>query len=167
MAFFSDFDAGKLRELLEIAFYAVYLIGIPIVAVRFLIQQRALVQFEREKRYIETNNSYIEFLKLAIRHPELDALEYPAGPLPQLNMQQQLQQFALFNMLTSIIERAYLMYRKGGVKDVEEWNSWDAYVDLYMQKPNYRAFIGNDRLAGGFEAEFLGYMREKLQKYRR
>src|SRR5262249_13959396 len=118
--------------------------------------------------YIDLNDKYLQFLALAVRYPRLDVAEQDLGGfVGPLTDEEKLQQWVLFSMLTSMIERAFLLGRSRLGRDAKEWLEWDQSVDKYAAKPNYRDFWRDAAQPGrwrthDFDPDFEAFMHGKL-----
>lgn len=133
------------------------MVGVPIAIVIFVFEKRK----ERREREYGTYNAldekYIEFLKLCIEHPEFDLYYYPVKEEIRLSPKQKIQQYAAFEILVSLLERAFLMYRDQS-NDVKttQWNGWNEYMQGYAQRATFRElwlFLGDQ-----YDIDFIGHM---------
>ena len=157
-------DWGQYKTILEIVYYAIYVVGIPIAILEALRKQRRIVKLEEEKTYIEVNDKYIDFLKLSVQYPHLHVSEFsPPDAGTNLSLEEQVQQLTLYDMLTSIFERAYLLYDvdKGGGGDY--WPTWDRWIEVYVRKETYRTYIEKYVVNGCFGETFQAYIQRQVQ----
>ena len=116
-------------------------------------------QIDRQRgTYDSLDEKYLEFLQLSIEHPELDIFERPIGTVPELtDSTQQTQQLAAFNILLSIFERAFLLYKdeEDGLR-LRQWAGWKGSMSQYAERENFRRAWS---LCGdGFDTDFQTFM---------
>jgi hypothetical protein len=126
-------------EILQLlADFATFL-GFPILIIVFINEKRK----ERREREYGTYNAldekYIEFLKICMNNPELDLYDTPLEIVHELSPEQKIQQLALFDILVSLLERAFLMYKDQSdeVKKIQ-WAGWNEYMKDYAAHPVFR-----------------------------
>lgn len=164
MDFAGHLEWAQYKTMVEVVYYLIYIIGLPWAVIEALRKQRKIVDAEEERRYLEVNNQYIDFLKLSLQFPHLHVSDFsPRDEGVDLKPDEKIQQNILFDMLTSIFERTYLMYdvetKGGGV----EWGTWEKWIEGYVTKANYRKYIEAYVEDGCFAHTFQNFM---LRKYK-
>lgn len=108
-------------------------------AIIFLINQGDERTQRKDRRYKELDELYKEFLKLGMAYPRLRVTQYtPPASIASLSADELLQRDTLFEMLTSMLERAFLSYefRKESYRR-EQWSGWAAYAADYCSREDY------------------------------
>lgn len=148
-------DAERLRLMLEILASLSTALGIPLAIVLFYREKK------KERRELEfavydaPHREYLEYLRLCLEYPELDAAE---DSLKEIPTPLERKTTTLFTILISMLERAFLLY---GVHRIEEqWRGWDAYIDDWCAQERFRQAWR--RLGGQFDERFVEYVNTKL-----
>jgi hypothetical protein len=153
-----------LREALEIASYAVTVIGLPFAVVVFLMQQRRERENEEEEGYQLLSNAYNDFLKVVLANADLQlrSQEALAHPTPE----QMERMLVIFDMLISLFERAYLVAYKDEMAPTEQrrWNSWDDYMREWCRRDDFVHAL--PLLLRGEDPAFQDYIRRVAQEER-
>src|SRR5581483_12235287 len=92
----------------ELAFYVVEIFGLPFAIFVFLLEQRKERQNEAEEIFQRLSDEYREFLKLVLDNADLHLLRREGAP-QNLTDEQKERRFAIFGILISLFERAYLL----------------------------------------------------------
>ena len=126
-----------LKDALEIASYLVAIVGLPFAIWVFMTQQRAERENEDEEAYLHLADTYNDFLKVVIDNPDL-RLRSNTVP-PDRSPEQQERMLAIFDMLVSLFERAYLVAFKPQMTPTEarRWNSWDDYMREWCRRDDF------------------------------
>ncbi len=111
--------------------------------------------------YDSLDEHYGEFLKRMMDNPLLPV--YPpdaALSLAGLTEPEQVKRLAAFELLVSIFERAFLMYRSEDlVEQDKQWSGWAACMQSWCTRPGWNAFYA--RINGDqFDRDFDRYLRE-------
>lgn len=70
-----------------------------------------------------------------------------------------MKQFVAFEILTSLFERAFLMYEDQSTSfRSEQWKGWDAYIKMWMKDPEYK--VSWEKMGTTWEHKFELYMEE-------
>jgi hypothetical protein len=96
------------KEIVEFSFYFVETFALPFAILVFLFERRKERLAEEEELNQRLSDEYIGFLKLVLENADLQLLHRRA-PLRELSEEQQERRFALFGILVSIFERAYIL----------------------------------------------------------
>lgn len=126
---------------------------------------------ERESRvrdaYTALDDRYLDYVKLCLDHPDLDVFDTPMvnvpGTTPAKTLEQQRRESMILSTLTSILERAFLMY-SNPTDDFEhnQWNAWSAYIDAWCTRANFRAEWTNSRRE--YDANFAAFVDGRIQR---
>ena len=88
--------------------YIVTIFALPMAILVFLYEQRRERRNEQEEIYQRLSDEYTGFLKLVLDNPDLQLLRKGAPDQP-LTDEQNERKLAIFNILVSLFERAYLL----------------------------------------------------------
>src|SRR5690606_38967634 len=113
-------------EWAEALSYVVTIIGLPMAILVFMYEQRRNRQNEEEEIYQRLSDEYTEFLKLVLANPDLQLLRRESKGIT-LTAEQSERKFALFNILISLFERAYLLVYEDRMDRQTQrlWKSWE------------------------------------------
>jgi len=126
-------------EWAEALSYVVTIFGLPLAILVFVIEQRRERQNEEEEIYQRLSDEYTEFLKLVLDNPDLHLLR-KQDPQDSLTDEQSERKFAIFSILVSIFERAYLLvYEEKMNKHTKRmWQSWEDYMREWCRRKDFR-----------------------------
>jgi hypothetical protein len=126
-------------DIVEFSFYLVETFALPFAILVFLIERRKERHVEEEEIYQRLSDEYTNFLKLVLDNADLHLLRKDAL-LNQLSEEQMERKFALFGILVSIFERAYiLVYEEHMSKQTRRlWSSWEDYMREWCRRPDFR-----------------------------
>ena len=145
-------------EIWEFLSYVVTVIGLPFAIVVFILEQRKERQNEEEEIFQRLSDEYREFLKLVLDNADLQLLRRDVS-LRDLTAEQKERRFALFGILISLFERAYLLvYEENMTKQSRRlWKSWEDYMREWACRPEFREAL--PELLEGEDEEFTRYIR--------
>lgn len=146
-----------LMEFLQVLSYLSGIIGIPLAILVYWNNKRK----ERKEREYETYHSidekYVIYLQLCVQNPELDLYYIPLEEEVHLTAEQKIKQYALFEILVSLMERAFFMYSDKNSKIKEsQWVGWDNFIRIWCKRENFRRIwkmVGKD-----FDENFYAYI---------
>lgn len=140
----------------ELMSYVVTVIGLPLAITVYLFEQRKERENEEEEVYQQVSDNYQDFLKVALKNPDLRL--FSSDATVSLTEEQQERQRIIFSMLISLFERAYLLLYEDNMtpKQLRRWNSWDDYVREWCRKANFRDNL--PRLLVGEDPDFVRYL---------
>ena len=143
-------------EFLELASYAVTVIGLPFAIWVFMLQQRAERENEEEEAYLLLADAYNDFLKTVLDHSDLQLRTNTA--LPDPTPEQRERMMVIFDMLVSLFERAYLVAWKPQMSPTEQrrWNSWDDYMREWCRREDFANAL--PFLLSGEDPSFQAYI---------
>jgi hypothetical protein len=150
-------------ETWELLSYVVTVVGLPFAIAVFLWQQRKERQAEEEELHQRLSAAYADFLKLVLDNADLQLLRrqpIEAG----LSDEQQERRFALFGILISIFEQAYVMVYEPGMNRQRQrlWRNWADYIDDWCARADFRAAL--PELLRGEDEEFADYIRAAAER---
>jgi hypothetical protein len=128
-------------EWLEAASYLVTIIGLPLAIGVFIYDRRRDRQTDEEEIFLRLSDEYADFMRLVIDNADLHLLS-PALK-GDLSEDQQERKHALFAILVSLFERAYvLVYEDNmGRQQARLWQSWEDYMTEWCQREDFRAAL--------------------------
>lgn len=149
-------------ELWEVLSYIVTVIGLPFAIIIFLIEQRKERRNEEEEIYQRLSDEYREFLKLVLDNADLQLLRRDGIP-QELTAEQNERRFAVFGILISLFERAYLLvYEEKMDKQTSRlWRSWEDYIREWLRRPDFREAL--PELLQGEDEDFTRYIQALLR----
>ncbi len=145
-----------LTEWLELASYAVTVIGLPFAVWVFYLQQRKERENEEEEAYQLLADAYTEFLKVVLNNSDLHLRTSSALPNP--TPEQEERMLVIFDMLMSLFERAFLVAYEDDMSpaDQRRWNSWDDYMREWCRREDFANAL--PALLSGEDPEFQAYL---------
>lgn len=145
-------------EWFEFLSYAVTVVGLPFAIVVFMHDRRRSRQNDQEEIYQKLADEYADFLKLVLGNADLRLLRR-GGSGAKLTEEQEERRLALFNILVSLFERAYmLVYEERMDKQTRRlWLSWEDYMREWCRRADFR-----EALPGLLEGEDQDF-REHIQ----
>ena len=154
----------NLRDWLELASFAVTVIGLPFAIVVFVLQQRKERDNEEEEAYQHLSDAYNDFLKIVLTNADLQLRTNT--PLPNPTPEQNERMMVIFDMLISLFERAYLVAYKADMGEIEQrrWNSWDDYMREWCRRDDF--FNALPLLLRGEDPPFQRYIKRVAQEER-
>jgi hypothetical protein len=141
----------------ELASYVVTVIGLPLAIGLFMFEQRKERRNEEDEIYQLLSNAYNEFLKVAIGNPDLRLRSSRATP--DLAAEQQERMLLVFDMLISLLERAYLTAysTEMSAEQRRRWNSWEDFMREWIRRDDF--YFRLPELLRGEDPEFAAYLR--------
>lgn len=144
-------------QIAEFVFYAVEIFGLPFAIVVFLIEQRKERQTQQEEIFQRLSDEYREFLKLVLDNADLQLLRRH-GTRQDLTEEQKERRHAIFGILVSLFERAYLLvYERDMDKQTRRlWQSWEDYMREWLRRTDFRDALPEH--LEGEDPEFTAYI---------
>jgi hypothetical protein len=129
-------------EWMEMLSYLVTIVGFPFAIAVFVYEKRRERQNEEEELYLKLSDEYGSFLRLVLDHPDLQLLRRH-GPEGQMTDEQQEKKLAIFGILVSLFERAYmLVYEEQMSKQNRRlWLSWEDFMRDWCRRADFRAAL--------------------------
>ena len=150
--------AWTLLEWFEFLSYLVTVVGLPFAILVFVFEQRRERQNEEEEIFQRLVDEYNSFLKLVLDNSDLQLLR--RGTLEvELNPEQKERRYALFSILVSIFERAFmLVYEETMSRQTSRlWQSWEDYMREWCRRTDFREALPT--LLQGEDSDFQAYIR--------
>src|SRR3954471_11566247 len=98
----------EMLQVWELLSYIVTVVGLPCAIAIFIYEQRKERANEEEEIFQRLSDEYREFLKLVLDNADLQLLRLE-GARQNLSEEQKERRFAIFGILISLFERAYLL----------------------------------------------------------
>ena len=139
-------------EFFEFMSYVATVIGIPLVLLTFIYQEKKERQNEQEEIYDKLMDHYTGIQNKLFEYPELDIHAHPSQD-PETAR----RQYILYEMLISLFERSFILL--AAEKDPayqRMWNSWVDYILQWLEKPNFVAAL--PQLMKGEDPDFVAYI---------
>jgi hypothetical protein len=148
----------------ELASYVVTVIGLPLAIALFLYEQRKERRNEEDEVYQLLSDAYNDFLKVVIDSPDL-RLRSNTVP-PDRSPEQQERMLAIFDMLISLLERAYLTAWTPEMTPEQKrrWNSWEDFMREWIRRDDF--YYRLPELLRGEDPEFAAYLRRLAEHER-
>jgi hypothetical protein len=123
-----------------------------------VIERRKERQADEEELYQRLSDEYMSFLKLVLDNSDLQLLHRQSAPRT-LTEEQLERRFALFGILVSIFERAYiLVYETRMPKQTRRlWSSWEDYMREWCRNEDFRTAL--PELLEGEDPDFQEHIR--------
>ena len=151
-----------IAELLEVASYAVTVIGLPFAVWVFYAQRRKELENEEEEAYQHLADAYNDFLRIVLANSDLQLRSTAAlaNPTPE----QQERMLVIFDMLVGLFERAFLVAWKEDMSETEQrrWNSWDDYMREWCRREDFANVLPD--LLGGEDPAFQRYIERVVRE---
>lgn len=129
-------------EWTELASYVVTVVGLPLAILLFLYEQRKERRNEEAELSQRLSDEYNGFLKLVLDNADLQLLRRHGGE-QQFTDEQIERRLAIFGLLVSLFERAYIMvYEERMNRQTQRvWSSWEDYMREWCRRGDFRAAL--------------------------
>jgi hypothetical protein len=146
------------RDFWELTSFVVTSFGFPLALFVFLYEQRRERANEEAGVYQLLSNSYTDFLKVVLEHPDLHLATRPSTP--DLTPEQRERMMVLLDMLMSIFERAYLTAWRPRMNPEQQrrWNVWEDFMRDWVRRDDF--YLEMETLLRGEDPEFAAYIRK-------
>jgi hypothetical protein len=151
-------------ETWELASYIVTVIGLPLAIAVFLVEQRRERRNEEDEVYQLLSDAYNDFLRVVIDNPDLRLRS--ATATPDRSAEQQERMLVIFDMLISLLERAYLTAYSAAMtpEQLRRWNSWEDFMREWVRRDDF--YYRLPQLLKGEDPEFAGYLQRLAEQER-
>ena len=142
-----------LMPLLEAASYLVTIVGLPLAIAVFVHDRRRERQNDEEEIFLRLSDEYSDFMRLVIENADLQLLS--SRPSGELSEEQLERRHALFAILVSLFERAYVLVYEDAMSRQQQrlWQSWADYMQEWCAREDFRAAL--PRLLQGEDPGFV------------
>lgn len=150
-------------ETWELLSYVVTVVGLPFGIGIFIFDKSRERQNEDEEIYQQLTDEYADFLKLVLNHSDLKLFQ-KYGEDADLDSEQLERKNILFDILTSLFERAYiLVYEENMDRQTKRlWGTWDDYIRWWCKRKDFRSALPD--LLHGEDPDFVEYMNRVLKE---
>jgi hypothetical protein len=126
---------------LEALSYLVTIVGLPFAIGVYVYDRRRERQSDEEGIFLRLSDEYADFMRLVINNADLHLLSPEAKG--ELSDDQLERKHALFAILVSLFERAYvLVYEEDmGRQQQRLWRSWADYMTEWCQREDFRTAL--------------------------
>ncbi len=148
----------------EVASYVVTVIGLPLAIVVFIAEQRRERRNEEDEVYQLLSNAYNDVLRVVIENPDLRLRSQAATQ--ELSAEQQERMLLIFDMLISLLERAYVTAYSEHMTPVQRrrWNSWEDFMREWVRRDQF--YYRLPTLLKGEDPAFAAYMQKLAEEER-
>jgi hypothetical protein len=142
-------------EFWEMLSYVVTVFGLPLAIGVFLYEQRRSRQGDEEEIFQYLSEEYAEFQKLVLKNADLGLI---TGSTGTLTAEQRERKQALYDILISLFERAYILVYddKMNKQTARLWATWDDYIQSWCLRDDFRNAL--PELLSGEDEDFVAYM---------
>ncbi|MCP5179878.1 MAG: hypothetical protein H6993_07205 [Pseudomonadales bacterium] len=149
-----------MARFLELASYAVTIIGLPFAVWVFYAQNRKELENEEEEAYLHLADAYTDFLKVVLANADLQLRTTTA--LPEPTPEQRERMLVIFDMLIALFERAFLVVYREDMSAAEQrrWNSWDDTIREWCLREDFANLL--PELLSGEDPGFQAYVERVL-----
>lgn len=126
---------------LEAASYLVTIVGLPLAIGVFIHDRRRDRQNDEEELFLRLSDEYADFMRLVIDNADLQLLS-PAAK-GELSEEQRERKHALFAILVSLFERAYVLVYEDDMSRQQQrlWLSWADYMHEWCAREDFRTAL--------------------------
>lgn len=144
-------------EWLEALSYLVTIFGLPLAIWLFLYEQRRERQNEEAAIYQQLSDQYAAFLKLLLDNADLQLLR-KSGTKQELTEEQKERRSAIFSILISLFERAYILVydERMNRQTARLWSAWEDYMHEWCRRDDFREAL--PELLPGEDPEFADHI---------
>lgn len=150
-------DLKTIGDVLDIVTSVITIIGVPVGIIGYFRNKQKERKEHEYLVYDALDDKYTGFLNLCLQHPELKVYEGEAPGDVKLNGEQKTKRLIMYEILISILERAYMMFKD---QDTEvrktQWEGWEKYISDWMRNTSFRESW--TKLSGQYETNFTSYM---------
>ncbi len=144
-------------EVFEFTFYLVETFALPFAILVFVYERRKARQAGEEELYQRLSDEYTNFLKLVLDNADLQLLNRRVRHV-ELGEEQEERRLALFGILVSLFERAYILVYDDRMNRQTRrlWSSWEDYMREWCRRPEFRAALAH--LLEGEDPDFRAHI---------
>jgi hypothetical protein len=146
------------KDLFEFTFYMVDTFALPFAIIVYVIERRKERQADEEELYQRLSDEYMSFLKLVLDNSDLQLL-HRVSRARTLTEEQLERRYAIFGILVSIFERAYiLVYEERMPRQTRRlWSSWEDYMREWCRNGDFREAL--PQLLEGEDPDFQAHIK--------
>lgn len=149
-------------EVLDILGSIAKILGLPVAIFVFWWNFIIARQNEEFEIHDKLSNAYTDFLKQLISNSDLQLLSDTQHA--DLNAEQRMRRKALFEILLSIFERAYLLLKRPRMSAQRKrlWYSWEDFIRQWCRRGDFNVILPH--LLEGEDPEFAIYIQRIAQE---
>lgn len=135
------------------------------IAVISYITENRRRRMEREYgTYNALDDKYIEYLRLTMENPEFDTYSLDDfSHFESADRDTRVKIMAMFQIMISLCERAFLMYSDQGSKiKLSQWSGWKAYIMHWSTKPGFKRLW--PEIGSQFDEDFVAFVEKHRAK---
>lgn len=135
-------EEWSMLEWFEFLSYLVTIVALPFAILVFIYDKRRERQNDEEEIFERLSDQYTDFLKLVLDHADLQLLRHGSSDA-DLTPDQRERKLALFGILVSIFERAYMLVFEEtmGRQTQRLWLSWEDYMREWCRRNDFRELL--------------------------
>lgn len=127
------------KDLFESISYLITLIGIPFAIFLFFSEKRKERITRELEMYASAHDRYVEYLKLCLERPDLDAFDLPKNSEETKACGIKYEKIILFTILVAIMESAFIRYSRVNTREAKiQWQGWREYISEWLRRPDFR-----------------------------
>lgn len=125
------------KDWMELASYIVTIVALPFAIAVFVFEQRRERANEEEEIYLKLSDDYSRFMELVLHNSDLKLRSSTARGLTEEQIERRL---ALYSILVSLFERAYLLVFEEHMdrKQLRMWKSWEDFMHEWCARADFR-----------------------------
>lgn len=143
-------------------------LGLLPTAIGIWWQQKKTNEDRENGTYDSLDVRYTRFLELCCEYPELEVYDPLRDNWSELNHQQKKRQLILYQILVSVLERAYILYHEKhifmGDLRRRQWTGWLHYMEDYAARPNFRYVWIQKKIGEDMDIDFIEFMQKLINK---
>lgn len=145
------------KDLMELASYLVTVVALPFAIIVFVWEQRRERANEEEEIYLKLSDDYSRFMELVLKNSDLKLRSNATADLTEEQIDRRL---ALYSILVSLFERAYLLVyeEKMDRKQLRMWRSWEDFMREWCERADFRSALPG--LLHGEDPDFVSEMQK-------
>jgi hypothetical protein len=149
----------------EFLHYLVTIVGLPFTIVFFALQQQHARRNEEQAIYQSLLDQYAHFMELVLEHDDLHLLRSPA-PDYMLTAEQHERKFILFDLLTTLFERAFVLIQPAprmNARTQQLWSPWEQQIRSWCRRDDFQRAL--PQLLEATDERFKAYMVAVAARY--
>lgn len=109
---------------------------------------------------------FTRFLEICSKYPDLEVYAPNRDNWDELDSQQRRRQLILYQMLVSILERAYILYNNTytlkSASRRHQWEGWVQYMRDYADAPAFQYAWHVEKIGRDMDATFVDFMEKHI-----
>jgi hypothetical protein len=152
------------RKILEIGSFIMTILGVPFAILVYRGEKRKERLAREAETYNAVNDKYNEFLRLCLEHSYINIYDDANANFHRYSKEEQARAVVLFDILVSIFERAFILYKDhhDTIREAQ-WKGWDAFMNSWMKRHDFRVCWEN-YLGSQWEVDFTQYMNRLYER---